>query len=144
MIALMLSPIGRTIGVLAALVAATVAFGWWSYHRGQNAEKGRSAAAEGRAAVSAGQAAASGDAAKITDAAVTRDRIIERTHEINRQTIITAPGADAPLDRELLRRARVGLCGHAAYAGDPGCAELRAADRAVLPPAGSAGRPPSP
>jgi hypothetical protein len=130
-------------GIAAALVAAAVAFGWWSYTKGQNAEKGRTAAAEGRAAVAEGQARAAGDAAVITNAGVVRERIIERTHETNRETILAAPGAGQALDPELVRRARVGLCQHAAYADSVGCVELLRTDSEQLPRAGAADAAPA-
>jgi lactate dehydrogenase-like 2-hydroxyacid dehydrogenase len=126
-------------GAVGMAIAINLAdpFGW----RAGKLAKARQAeaVAEGRATVATAQSAAAADAAAITDTARARDTQTIIIHERNADAIRTAPGAKAPLDPDLLRAARRGLCNHAAYAGDPGCAEMRPAGPAELPGAGSAG-----
>lgn len=83
-------------------------------------------------AAEAGQALAQ-DAVKTLDDAGRRDRLTLVVQQENARAIREAPGADAPVDPELGRRMRVGLCRYAAYAADPGCVEVRGRDPAVLP-----------
>ena len=123
--------------VVAAILAAGTYV--WGLRAALNKARQGQAVAEGQAAVARGQSAAAADVAAITDTARARDARTIIIHERNADAIRTAPGADAPLNPELVRRARLGLCDLAAYAGRPDCAQVRPADPAELPPAGPAG-----
>ena len=83
-------------------------------------------------AADAGQALAQ-DAVKTLDAAVKRNDVTIHIQQENARALAEAPGADAPVDPEFARRLRDGLCRYAAYAADPGCAEVRGRDPAELP-----------
>lgn len=131
---------GIVLSIVAGLLIAGYfadPFGWRRNALGK-AQQGQ-AVAEGQATVATGQSAASADAAAITDTGRARDTQTIIIHERNADAIRTAPGADAPLNPELVRRARLGLCQYAAYAGDPGCAEMRPTDPGELPQAGGSG-----
>jgi hypothetical protein len=136
------------LGAVAALAAALVIgynadpFGWRK-NALVKAQQGQ-ALATGQAAVATGQAAATQDAAAIADAGRARDTRTIIIRETNREAIRTAPGADARLDPELMRRARLGLCRYRAHAADAQCAAVRPADPAKLPPAGSGAGPATP
>lgn len=128
--------------VLAVVVLLVIGynsdpFGW---RRGAltKAQQGQ-ATATGQAAVATGQAAASSDAAAILDAGRPRDTRTIVIRETNRDQILSAPGATTPLDLELVRRARVGLCNYRAHAGDAGCAEVRPVGAGELPAASQTG-----
>jgi hypothetical protein len=131
------------LGAVAAIALALLVgyasdpFGW-RRNALAKAQQGQATAA-GQAAVATGQSAAATDAAAIADAGRARDTRTIIIRETNRDAIRTAPGADARLDPELVRRARLGLCRFGAYADDAGCAEMRAAGAAELPPARAGG-----
>jgi hypothetical protein len=131
--------LGAIVALVVALVVGYVSdpFGW-RRNALVKAQQGQ-ATATGQAAVSTGQTAATQDAAAIADQGRARDTRTIIIRETNREAIHTAPGADVRLDRELVRRSRVGLCKYRAHAGDAGCAEVRATGAAELPPAGPAG-----
>lgn len=114
----------------AALAVGGVAVNTWN--AGQTA-KTQVAAAQGGQAVAEGGAKAAGDAVEIADAGRQRDDRTIIIHERNAHDLQTAPGADAPLDDELVRRLARGMCRYASAAGDPGCDELRPADPQVVP-----------
>jgi len=128
----------------AALVVGYVSdpFGWRK-NALTKAQQGQ-ATATGQAAVATGQAAAATDAAAIADAGRARDTRTIIIRETNREAIRTAPGANARLDPELMRRARLGLCRYRAHAADAQCAAVRPADPAKLPPAGAGAGPATP
>jgi len=130
-------------GIVLALVAALLIAGYladpfgWRAGRLAKARQGQ-AVAEGQATVATGQSAAAADVAAITDTGRARDTQTIIIHERNADAIRTAPGAADRLNPDLVGLARRGLCDHIAYAGDPGCAEVRPAGPGELPQAGPA------
>lgn len=127
--------IGVVIFTLAAWTLIVLAGGGlvvnaWNAHK---AAKSLVAVAQAETVIAEGGAAAAADAVGAIDAGRQRDDrtiIIQRenTHDLQ-----TAPGADAPLDDELVRRLARGMCRYASTAVDPGCDELRTADPQVVP-----------
>lgn len=69
----------------------------------------------------------SADAIKILDNAGRRDRLTISVQQENARALAEVPDADLGVT---LRR---GLCRYAAYAADPGCAEVRVDNPAELP-----------
>lgn len=121
------------LGIFAALVVLAVgglAVNAWNAHK---AAKSAIAEAHGGQIVAEGGTAAAVDAVGITDAGRKRDDRIVVIQRENAHDLQTAPGADAPVDPELLRRLARGMCRYASTAADPACAELRQADPAVVP-----------
>lgn len=127
---------GKIIAILA-LVLVFVAIGlggflWWSNHSATKlAVKEQTAA--GNATVGQGQAQNNAAAQTITVAGQARDTVDLEVHEHNDQTIASSPGADQPLDPRLVRNLDVGLCEHAAFRADPGCAGLLPGNSSQLP-----------
>lgn len=114
----------------AVLAIGGLALNSWNAHK---AARSATAEARGGQIVAEGGAAAAVDAVGIADAGRARD---DRTIIIQRENahdLQTAPGADAPVDPELLRRLARGMCRYASTAADPACAELRQADPPLLP-----------
>jgi hypothetical protein len=118
--------------ILVIALGGFMAFGIWESRGATHALAGAQKAA-GTAQVAAGQAQAQGAAAQVIYLADRRSAATAQTHEANHDAILSAPGADVPLDPVLVGRVRVGLCKYRAYAADPGCAGLRQPDPAVVP-----------
>lgn len=89
-------------------------------------------------------AAATADAARIAEDGARRETQTIIIREAARAAIQAAPGADARLDPRLVRAGNGELCKLPPYAGHPGCDQVRPADPAELPPAGSTGGPATP
>lgn len=92
--------------------------------------------AQGKAATATQQVEGLREAMRVQDAGRERDTRTIVIHEANRDQIRTAPGADAPLDPEFIRRLNRGLCLYAANAPHCGGDQVRGARAAVVPPAG--------
>lgn len=124
----------KALGVVLA-VAAVLAIGGVvvnSWNAGKVA-KTEAAVARARQVVAQGGAAAASDAVGIADAGRQRDDRVVIIQRENAHDLQTAPGADAPLDDELVRRLARGMCRYASVSGDPGCAEVRPADPTLVP-----------
>lgn len=87
------------------------------------------------ATVATGQTAATTDAFVIADRGAQRSARTAALHEDHAHAILSAAGSSVPVDPSVVAAVRRGLCDYDAYAGDPGCAELRGGDPAQLPPA---------
>jgi hypothetical protein len=126
---------------LAALAAAAAVVGFWLHLRHVEADlaqaRAQAAKQRGVATVQTGQAAAAGDAAKILDAGRAKADVTVHIQQENRSALLADPGAGQVIDPGLAADLSRRLCLYAAYRDDPGCAEVRAADPAELPPAGA-------
>ena len=79
----------------------------------------------GDATVGEGAAQAALEAERIAQAGADRDRTIITQREVIREQILTAPGADQPLDPGLIAAINRGVCKRAASRDDPRCDQLR-------------------
>lgn len=109
---------------LAALIGAAGTAYWW-LGRVPTSQLSGALEQAGDATVGQGQAEAANDAQRITTTGQDRDRRSAQTHEANHAAILSAPGADVPINPRLLRVHRAGLCQYDAYRDDPVCAQLR-------------------
>lgn len=136
---------------LAAILQALMVFAilgvalavWLHFQAGTN-QLATAVKQAGTAAVGQGQAQLDADTTRILAAAANRDRVIIVKEKADAASIAQAPGAAEPFGPDLVRRLDVGLCGYAAYRGDPGCAGLQQGDPAGSPPAGEGDAAPAP
>ncbi|MDQ0462645.1 hypothetical protein QO010_000393 [Caulobacter ginsengisoli] len=119
-----LSPAGWAIG--AALALTMLAAGWWLI-----TEPGRARARTNLAAAEAiqaqGQAAAGRDAVAIVTASAARDAATDRQTQENRDAILAAPGASAPVDPAVGAAGRRAVCLRHASRRLPECQPLQSA-----------------
>jgi hypothetical protein len=99
------------------------------------------AAAQALARSAQAQAAAAGDAAAVVAAGAARDQHTLTIHTENSHVLQAAPGSATSLDPGLNAAGRRGLCGYAAYDGDPACVQLRGDGAGQRSPAGAADAP---
>lgn len=131
-------PWAKIAGVLFAILIATMlvlavgglAVNVWNANK---AAKAAIAEAKAGVVVAQGGAAAATDAVGIADTGRQRDERVVTIQRENAHDLQTSPGANAPLDDELVRRSARGMCRYASASGDPGCAEVRPADPALVP-----------
>jgi len=133
----------KAIATILTMIVAAALIGiagglWWMDHSAKKLAVTEQAKA-GAATVGQGQAQAQTAAQQIIVSGQARDHLDIQLHQDNANAIAHAPGASDALDPTLLRTARLGLCKHAAYAADPGCARLREPDPPVVPKPGPAG-----
>ena len=122
------------LGALCLLLAALVAL--WRIETGRAQKLAQDAAAARTAdRMDQAKAAAGQDAAQVIGAAADRDQHTLTLHMENSHALEAASGYGQSLDPDLNAAGRRGLCGFAAYAGDPACAQLRGPDPAGRPQA---------
>jgi hypothetical protein len=133
---------------LAALGVLGAVGGIWLHVRHIEADLASARAEAARqhavATVQTGQTALAGDAARITDAGRAKADVTVHIQQENRSALLADPGAGQVIDPGLAADLSRRLCAYAAYAGDPGCAELRAPDPGQLPQAGAGNAAPQP
>jgi hypothetical protein len=119
-----LNPAGWAIG--AALMLAVIGSGWWLV-----TEPGRARARANLAAAEAiqaqGQAAAGRDAVAIVTNAAARDGATDRQTQENRDAILAAPGASAPVDAGVGAAGRRAVCLRPSARRLPECQPLQPA-----------------
>lgn len=87
--------------------------------------------------VAKGQNAAQTDAQKIVLAGSAKTDVTLHIQQDNQRAILAAPGASQVVDPGLVSTLDDGLCRYDAYAGNPGCNQVRPSDPGQLPQAGS-------
>lgn len=135
----------KAAAVIAVCLVLAALLGWalWDHFAQQGAthQLANAVRAEGTATVDAGQAKAEADAGRIVAAGEARVHADLTIHQENSRAILSAPGADAPVDPRPLDVARRGLCRHPAYRDDPQCAGLLEGDPGLVPDRSGGGSP---
>lgn len=117
------------IATLAAIGAIGFAFWWIFIHPHQL--KQQAAQAKADSAIATGAQHAAQDAMKITLDVRQHAASIDVTTQRNRDAILSAPGAAAPIDAGLAAAVHAALCVRDAYRAEPDCAGLRGAGGGV-------------
>lgn len=128
-----IAQIATMLVVMAVLVIA--AFLWWRHENTANL-LAKTQETAGKAVVGQAQATAALDAQHVIVSGEAHQALDINLHQANTNAILTARGADAPLDPALIAAANAGLCRYQTDAADPGCAGLRGVAPPELPPAG--------
>ncbi len=125
--------------------AVLALFGLWRLEAGHARRlQDEAAAAQAGQKSAQAQAAAAGSAVAVVAAGAQRDARDQTLHEENSHAIAAISGSGQSLDPDLNAAGRRGLCGYAAYAGDPACIQLRSPDPGQRPQAGGTDGPPAP
>lgn len=121
---------GKIIAILA-LVLVFVAIGlggflWFTNHSATKVAVKEQTAA-GNATVAAGQAQANQTAQQIVVQGQARDTVDLEVHQHNDAAIDASQGATQPVNPQVIQNLDAGLCRYAAYANDPACKPVSAA-----------------